>query len=146
MQLSVQAREIWKPNKRFQIKRKERKQLAVQVNVFSSMSSFGIIPFYFLSSIVLLILALFSIWSLVQKGFKLACNCSSIFKHLAIVSLQTWEKKILLMARISASTLDIQIRISWASNIEIKWFKSSNLSTRLGLQLWWKSWSEIKSF
>jgi hypothetical protein len=36
--------------------------------------------------------------------------------------------------------------ISWASDIEIKWFKSPNSSTRLGLKLWWKSRSEIKSF
>jgi hypothetical protein len=44
------------------------------------------------------------------------------------------------------STLDIQTGISWASDIEIKWFKSLKLSTRPGLQLWWRSWSEIKSF
>jgi hypothetical protein len=44
------------------------------------------------------------------------------------------------------STPDIQTGISWASDIEIKWFKSPNSSTRLGLQLWWRSRSEIKSF
>jgi hypothetical protein len=44
------------------------------------------------------------------------------------------------------STLDIQTRISWASDIKIKWFKSPNSSTRLGLKLWWRSRSEIKSF
>jgi len=31
--------------------------------------------------------------------------------------------------------LDIQMRISWAFDIEIKWFKSPNSSTRLGLKL-----------
>jgi len=36
--------------------------------------------------------------------------------------------------------------ISWASDIEIKWFKSPNSSMRLGLKLWWRSRSEIKSF
>jgi hypothetical protein len=36
--------------------------------------------------------------------------------------------------------------ISSASDIEIKWFKSPNSSTRLGLKLWWRSQSEIKSF
>jgi hypothetical protein len=46
----------------------------------------------------------------------------------------------------SALTLDIQMGISWAYDIEIKWFKSSNSSTRLGLKLWWRSRSEIKSF
>ena len=34
-------------------------------------------------------------------------------------------------------TLDIQTRISWASDIEIKQFKSPNLSTCPRLQLWW---------
>ena len=53
---------------------------------------------------------------------------------------------ILPAAEFSALTLDIQMGISWASDIEIKWFKSSNSSTRLGLQLWWRSQSEIKSF
>jgi hypothetical protein len=53
---------------------------------------------------------------------------------------------ILPAAEFSALTLDIQMGISWASDIEIKWFKSSNSSTRLGLQLWWRSRSEIKSF
>jgi hypothetical protein len=52
---------------------------------------------------------------------------------------------ILPAAEFSALTLDIQMRISWASDIEIKWFRSPNSSTRLGLKLWW-SWSEIKSF
>ena len=42
--------------------------------------------------------------------------------------------------------LNIQIGISWASDIEIKWFKIPNSSTRLGLKLWWMSRSEIKSF
>jgi hypothetical protein len=56
------------------------------------------------------------------------------------------QKKILLAAGILAFTLDIQMEISWASDIEIKRFKSLNLSTRLGLQLWWRSRSEIKSF
>ena len=81
-------------------------------NMFSSMSSFGRIPFYFLSSTILLILAHFHLVLGPKKGFKLACNWSSIFKHLAIVSLQTWAKTILLAAGISTSTLDIQTRIS----------------------------------
>jgi hypothetical protein len=42
---------------------------------------------------------------------------------------------ILLAAGFSAFTLDIQMRISWASNIEIKRFKNPNSSTRTGLQL-----------
>jgi hypothetical protein len=53
---------------------------------------------------------------------------------------------ILPAAEFSALTLDIQMGISWASDIEIKWFKSPNSSTRLGLKLWWRSRSEIKSF
>jgi hypothetical protein len=62
----------------------------------------------------------FPIWSLVQKGFKLACNWSSIFKHLAIVSLQT-RAKILLAAGIPAFTLDfkqeyLELLISKLSN------------------------------
>jgi hypothetical protein len=61
------------------------------------------------------------------------------------VSLQTWAK-ILLVAGIPAFTLDIQTGISWASDIEIKRFESSNSSMRLGLQLWWRSQREIKSF
>ena len=36
--------------------------------------------------------------------------------------------------------------ISWASDIKIKRFKSPNLSTYPGLQLWWRIQSEIKSF
>jgi len=44
------------------------------------------------------------------------------------------------------STLDIQTGKSWASDIEIKRFKSPNLSTHLGLQFWWRSQSEIKLF
>ena len=87
----------------------------------------------------------FSIWSLIQKRFKLACNWSSNFKHLAIVSLQTWAK-ILLTAGIPAFILDIQMGISWASDIEIKRFKSPNTSTCLRLQLWWRIQSEINSF
>jgi len=80
-----------------------------------------------------------------KKGFKLACNWSSNFKHLAIVSLQT-QAKLFLAAGIPVFTLDIQTRISWASDIKIKRFKSPNLYTRPGLQLWWRVWSEIKSF
>jgi hypothetical protein len=53
---------------------------------------------------------------------------------------------ILPAAEFSALTLNIQMGISWASDIEIKWFKSPNSSTRLGLKLWWRSRSEIKSF
>jgi hypothetical protein len=53
---------------------------------------------------------------------------------------------ILPAAEFSALMLDIQMGISWASNIEIKWFKSPNSSTRLGLKLWWRSRSEIISF
>jgi len=58
---------------------------------------------------------------------------------------QTWVN-ILLAAEFSTFMLDIQMGTSWASDIEIKWFKSSNSSTCLGLQLWWRSRSEIKSF
>jgi len=39
-----------------------------------------------------------------------------------------------------------QTEISWVSDIEIKQFKSSNSSTCFRLQIWWGSWSEIKSF
>ena len=96
--------------------KKERKKTAscAGKNVFSSMSSFDRIPFYFFfifnpppyfSTFFHLVLG-------PKKGFKLACNWSSIFKHLAIVSLQTRAKKILLMAGISTSTLDIQTGIS----------------------------------
>jgi hypothetical protein len=53
---------------------------------------------------------------------------------------------ILLTAEFYALTLDIQMEISWASDIKINWFKSPNSSTCLGLKLWWRSWSEIKSF
>jgi hypothetical protein len=53
---------------------------------------------------------------------------------------------ILPAAEFSALTLDIQMGISWVSDIEIKWFNSPNSSTRLGLKLWWRSRSEIKSF
>jgi hypothetical protein len=53
---------------------------------------------------------------------------------------------ILLAAEFYALTLDIQIGISWASDIEINLFKSPNSSTRLGLKLWWRNRSEIKSF
>ena len=45
-----------------------------------------------------------------------------------------------------AFMLDIQIGISWASDIVIKRFKSQNYSTCLRLQLWWKTRSQIKSF
>jgi hypothetical protein len=40
----------------------------------------------------------------------------------------------------------LQTGISWVSDIGIKQFKSSNSSTCPGLQIWWRSWSEIKSF
>jgi len=92
--------------------KKERKKTASCVgNVFSSMSSFGRIPFYFLSSIILLILELFLFGPWSKKGFKLACNWSSNFKHLAIVSLQTWAN-ILLAVGIPTFTLNIQTGIS----------------------------------
>jgi len=39
-----------------------------------------------------------------------------------------------------------QTGISWVSDIGIKQFKSSNSSKCPGLQIWWRSWSEIKSF
>jgi hypothetical protein len=61
------------------------------------------------------------------------------------MSLQT-RAKILLAAGIPAFTLDIQTGISWASDIEFKWFESSNSSTCPGLQLWWRIQSEINSF
>ena len=86
----------------------------------------------------------FFIWSLVQKrGFKLACNWFSNFKHLAIMSLQTRVKN-LLTAGFPAFTLDIQMGISWTFDIKIKWFKSPNSSTRSGRQIWWKIRSEIR--
>jgi len=44
------------------------------------------------------------------------------------------------------SRLDIQTGISWAFDIEIKRFKSPNLSTCPGLQLWCRIQSEINSF
>jgi hypothetical protein len=64
-----------------------------------------------LSSLNFLILAPFPFHPWSKKGFKLACNLSSNFKHLAIVSLQT-RAKILLTTRIPAFTLDIQTGIS----------------------------------
>ena len=67
--------------------------------------------FLILSSINFLILAPFPFGPWSKKSFKLACNWSSNFKHLAIVSLQTWAK-ILLLAGIPTFTLDIQTRIS----------------------------------
>jgi hypothetical protein len=75
--------------------KKERKKTAscAGKNVFSSMSSFGRNPFYFFIFNHPPYFSTFSIWSLVQKGFKLACNWSLIFKHFAIVSLQTRAKK-----------------------------------------------------
>jgi len=103
------SEKTWKSNKKFQIKRKERKRLAVQVNVFSSMSSWQ-------NSFLFLIFNHppyfstfpFGPWS--KKGFKLACNWSSNFKHLAIMSLQIWAK-ILLAAGIPTFMLDIQTGI-----------------------------------
>jgi len=54
----------------------------------------------------------FSLWSLgPKKGFKLAWNWPSNFKHLAIVSLQT-RAKILFAIGILAFTVDIQTKIS----------------------------------
>ena len=52
----------------------------------------------------------------------------------------------LLAVEFSTFSLDIQTGISWASDIKIKRFKSPKLSTRSGLQLWWRSQSEIKLF
>ena len=100
--------------------------------ILSSINSFILAPFPF------------GPWS--KKGLQIGLQLVLIFKHLAIVSLQTRAKKVLLAAGIPTFTLDIQTGISWASDIKIKWFKNLNLSTRPGLQLWWKSWSEIKSF
>jgi len=48
--------------------------------------------------------------------------------------------------RIFTSSLDIQTWISWASDIEIKRFKNSNSSMRVGLQLSRRIQGEIKSF
>jgi len=48
--------------------------------------------------------------------------------------------------RIFSSSLDIQTRISWASDIEIKRFESLNLSMRVELQLSWRIQGEIKLF
>jgi len=45
-----------------------------------------------------------------------------------------------------AFLLDIQMGIYWASDIEIKRFKSSNSSTHTRLQLSWRIQSEKKSF
>jgi hypothetical protein len=80
-----------------------------------------------------------------KKSFKVARNWSSNFKHLAIVSLQTWAK-ILLATGFSTFRLGIQTWISWASDIKIKWFRNQNSSTRTGLQLLWRIQSKIKSF
>jgi hypothetical protein len=93
--------------------KKERKKTAscagkhVFFNVFLRQNSF-----LFLSSFIFLVLAPFPFGTWSKKGFKLACNWSSNFKHLAIVSLQTRAKQILLEAGIPAFTLDIQTRIS----------------------------------
>jgi hypothetical protein len=75
-------------------RKKERKTgLAVQIKTwffqFLPSAKFLLI----LSSINFLILAPFPFGPRSKKGFKLACNWSSNFKHLAIVSLQTRAKK-----------------------------------------------------
>ena len=74
----------------------------------------------------------FSIQSLVQK---------KSFES----GLRTWAK-ILFAAGIPAFTLNIQMGISWASDIKIKRFKSPDSSTCPRLQLWWRIQGEINSF
>jgi len=93
-------------------------------------------------------------WSNPSPAFNILLNSIPHFNNFRF---SPWSKKILRIspanlgyilpaAEFSALTLDIQMGISWASDIEIKWFKSPNSSTRLGLKLWWRSRSEIKSF
>jgi hypothetical protein len=76
------------------------------------MSSFGRIPFYFLSSIILLILALFPFgpWSKKDSNWP-AIGLQSL-SILQLCPCKLGQKKILLAAGISASTLDIQTGIS----------------------------------
>ena len=133
---NVQARETWKPNKKLKIKRKEKSGLAVQVKTwflqflplakFLLIFIFNHLPYF----------STFSIWSLVQKR---ASNWPTIgLQTLSILQLcpcKLGQKTFLLAAGIPTFTLDIQTRISRDSDIKIKRFKSSNLSTRLGLQL-----------
>jgi len=63
----------------------------------------------------------------------------------SVFSAKTWVG-ILLTAGFSTFILDIQMGISWASDIEIRRFKNLNSSTRTGLQLSWRIQSEINSF
>jgi hypothetical protein len=94
---------------------------------------------------------------MIQPPLQLSISFFNSIPHFNNFRFSPWSKKILRISpanlgyilpatEFSSLTLDIQIEISWASDIEIKWFKSSNSSTRLGLKLWWRSQSEIKSF
>ena len=69
-----------------------------------------------------------------------------IWSHLDLEwDLQT-RARILLAAGFSIFTLDIQNEISWASVIEIRQFKNPNSSTNPGLQLSWRTPSQIMFF
>jgi len=92
-----------------------------------------------------------------QPPLQLSISFFNSIPHFNNFWFSPWSKKILRIspanwgyilpaAEFSALMLDIQMGISWASDIEIKWFKSPNSSTRLRLKLWWRSQSEIKSF
>jgi hypothetical protein len=94
---------------------------------------------------------------MIQPPLQLSISFFNSIPHFNNFQFSPWSKKILRIspanlgyilpaAEFSALTLDIQMGISWASNIKIKWFKSPNSFTCLGLKLWWRSRSEIKSF
>ena len=51
---------------------------------------------------------------------------------------------ILLTSWFSTFTLDIETRISWAFDIDIRRFKNPNSSTHIGLQLLWRIQSHMK--
>ena len=95
-------------------------------------------------------------WSNPLSSFQYPSSIKSLILALLNSVLSQKKKKILrikptnlgetlLAAEFSTFTLDIQMGISWAFDIEIKQFKSPNSSTCLGLQLWWRIQSEIKS-
>ena len=83
---------------------------------------------------------------MIQPPLQLSISFFNSIPHFNNFRFSPWSKKILRIspanlgyilpaAEFSALTLDIQMRISWASDIEIKWFKRPNSSTRLGLKL-----------
>jgi hypothetical protein len=135
------ARQTWKPAGNLQRKKGKKSDGGCSCKV--SFSLFGVEK----------ILS----FMMIQPPLQLSISFFNSIPHFNNFRLSPWSKKILRIspvslgyilpaAEFSTLTLDIQMGISWASDIEIKWFKSPNSSTRLGLKLWWRSQSEIKSF